>query len=198
MERLTVNVIYDNRRYEDYDRLIELFKKHGIEYEFFIAVIDKKTVVESINASHKKIVQYAKDQGWKEVCIAEQDLDFPCLGAWEYFIKNKPDNFSIYIGGNYLLHEPEKYTAPYYKLDEYVGNQLIIVHEKYYDRFLSVPDLAHIDTIQKGLGDFYACWPMIALQRPGYSANVGDKVNYNKGLKPEWIYNGAVHHIQGH
>lgn len=191
MEHLIVNVIYDNRRMEDEDRLINMFKEHSIDFALWDAIIDKKTVVESISASHKMIVSWAKSNEWPEVCIAEQDLYFPCIGSWEYFLNNKPDDYDIYVGGNYLLNEPENYTAPYYKLNEYVGNQLIIVSEKYYDRFLSVPDLAHIDTAQKGLGNFYACWPIAALQRPGFSANAGTDVNYNTNLKPEWIYNGA-------
>lgn len=192
---MLVNVIYDNRHHEDEGRLVDLFKQHHIEFKLWDAVIDRRTVVESINASHKRIIQWAKDNKQSEVCIAEQDLEFPSIGAWDYFISNKPNNFDVYIGGNYLLNEPEKYTKPHYKLEEYVGNQLVIVSEKYYDRFLEVPDVAHIDTIQKGRGDFYACWPMVALQRPGFSANAMTQVNYNSSLKPEWIYNGAVHNV---
>jgi hypothetical protein len=180
---------------EDENRLIELFKKHDIEFELWDAIIDKKTVVESISASHKMIVQYAKDNGLSEICIAEQDLYFTCLGAWEYFISNKPAEYSIYIGGNYLINDPDKYEPPLVKVKEYVGNQLIVVAEKYYDTFLSVPDNAHIDVAQRGLGDFYVCFPMVALQRPGFSANAQTKVNYNTILKPEWIYNGAVHNL---
>jgi hypothetical protein len=154
-----------------------------------------KRVVESINLSHKAIVQYAKDKGLKEVCICEDDLMFTCAGAWEYFNKNKPDQFDIYVGGTYLIDNPESYAPPRIKVDEYVGNHLIVVSERYYDTFLSVPVLAHIDTVHRGLGEFYVCFPMVALQRPGHSSNVGCDVNYNKEIKPEWRYNGAVHNL---
>lgn len=189
---MQIQILYDWRRMPD--RLPLILKECDAQgmgpYKVWHPV-EAKTVVESINLSFKQIIQYAKEEGFKEVCIAEDDLMFPCVGAWDYFIKNKPDDYDVYVAGNYLLNEPENYTAPHYKLNEYVGNQLIIVHEKYYDRFLSVPDLAHIDTAQKGFGDFYACWPIAALQRPGFSANAGADVNYNTNLKPEWIYNGA-------
>lgn len=191
---MEIHVLYDERPQPD--RLPLVMEELESQYLFLHKVwkpVIAKTVVESINLSFKEIIKHAKEKKLPEICIMEDDIMFAGKEAWTYLIANKPKEYDIIIGGNYLLNEPEKYTAPNYKLDEYVGNQLIIVSEKYYDRFLSVPDLAHIDTAQKGLGDFYACWPMVALQRPGFSANAGTKVNYNANLKPEWIYNGAVH-----
>jgi hypothetical protein len=157
--------------------------------------VQAKTVMESINLSFKSIVSHAKVNGWNEVIICEDDLMFPSPTAWDYFISNKPTSFDIYIAGNYLLNRPEEYTRPHYKLNEYVGNQLIIVSSRYYDRFLEVPVLGHIDTIQRGRGEFYACWPMAALQRPGFSSNSMCEVNYNSILKPEWIYDESIHNI---
>lgn len=193
---MEIHVLYDNRPQPDKLPLVmdELERQALFLHKVWEPII-AKTVVESINLSFKQIIRHAKEKGLPEICIMEDDIMFTDKGSWTYLIANKPKEWDLLIGGNYLLNEPEKYTAPHYKVNEYVGNQLIIVHEKYYDRFLSVPDLAHIDTAQKGLGDFYACWPMVALQRPGFSANAGQKVNYNANLKPEWIYNGAVHNI---
>lgn len=193
---MEIHVLYDNR--VDPDKIFYLTRMlhyHGLEATRIWEPVAAPTVVESINLSFKTIVRYAKEKKLKEICICEEDLQLTGDGAWKYFIDNKPKRFDIYIGGNYLINNPDSYIAPHYKLEEYVGNQLIIVHERYYDRFLSVPDKAHVDTIQKGLGDFYACWPMVALQRPGYSANAGTKVNYNANLKPEWVYNGAIHNL---
>lgn len=193
------HVLYDNRPQPDkLPPLMSELRSQGIEPSKIWEPILAKSVVESINVSFKQIIRYAKEKRLPEIAIAEDDLMFSCVGAWSYFLQNKPAHYSIYIGGNYLINEPEKYTTPHYKLNQYVGNQLIIVSEGYYDRFLSVPDNLHIDMAQKDMGEFYACFPMIALQRPGHSANAGRDVNYNSNLKPEWIYNGALHHISGH
>lgn len=193
---MEIHLLYDNRPQPDKLPLVMgEFERQALFLHKVWEPIAAKTVVESINLSFKQIIRYAKEKGLPEVCIMEDDIMFTSLGAWDYFLKSKPENFDIYIGGNYLIDDPDSYSPPFIKVNEYVGNQLIVVHEKYYDRFLSVPTLAHVDTIQKGLGDFYVCYPMVALQRPGFSANAGDKVNYNKEIKPEWIYNGAVHNI---
>ena len=103
-------------------------------------------------------------------------------------MKNKPKEFDVYIAGTYLINRPEDYNSPVIKVDAWVGNHLIIVSERYYDKFLSVPDNEHIDVAQNGLGDFYVCFPFAALQRPGFSSNCKVEVNYNSSLKKEWIY----------
>ncbi len=184
-----LNIIYDNRQSEDYQRLLDEFVEQGIEdYHFWNAIVHKNSVVESINASHKMIVQWAKDKGKSHVVIAEQDLHFTDKGAWQYFLDSMPDDFDVYIGGNYLIDNRCVYEPPLVKVNEWVGNHLIIVSEKYYDRFLSVPDNLHIDTAQCGLGDFYVCFPMPALQRPGWSSNNKAICDYNKSLPNNYIY----------
>ncbi len=192
---MEIHVLYDNRRIEKWEPLIQELRSQEVAPTKVWEPILEKTVVESINLSHKAIIKYAKEKGLPEVCIIEDDLMFSGNGAWDYFMRNKPLGFCIYSGGTYLINNPEEYKEPLIKVNEYVGNQLIVVSERYYDTFLSVPDNAHIDVAQSGLGDFYVCFPMVALQRPGFSANAQAKVNYNTILKPEWIYNGAVHNL---
>lgn len=191
MDKPTLNVIYDERRFEKYEPLVAQFEKYGIDYRIRPCVLIDD-VVKSINASHKMIVREAKEKGLKEVYIGEDDLMFTCDDSWNYFLKNKPDNFDIYIGGTYFIDAPENWKPPLIKVKYYVGNHLIVVHEKYYDTFLSVPDNEHIDMAQGGRGDFVVCFPFPALQRPGFSSNSRAEVNYNSMLKrnPEWIYNG--------
>lgn len=163
-------------------------KRQGIkDFDIWPCILDK-TVVSSISKSFKMIVEDAKEKGLSEVVIAEDDLSFPAQDGWEYFLKNKPDDFDIYIGGTYLLNQPDSWKGPIVKVDSYVGNHLIIIHEKYYDRFLQTPEDLHIDTAQEGKGDFYVCFPFAALQRPGFSSNSMIPVNYNSMLKQEWIY----------
>lgn len=184
-----VNVILDRRHSEREAEMLLEFEAQGItEYKFWDCII-LPSVVQSINASHKMIVQDAKDNGLSEVCIFEDDCYFRKKDGWNYFVKNKPESFDVYVGGCYLVDNRNKYEAPLVKVNEWVGNHCIIVHSKYYDTFLSLPHDQHIDTINAGKGDFYLCFPYPALQRAGMSANApGEPVNYNSMLPPEFIY----------
>ena len=179
---MKLNIIFDDRRPEKYDLLIEELGRQGItEYEIFPCII-KPQVIESINLSHKMIVRMAKERGDEMVCIAEDDLWFPADDGWDYFIKNIPERFDLYFGGSYIIDDC---------FPQVCGMHLYICHSKFYDTFLSIPDNVHIDTeMNKYKGDFHFCKPFPALQRPGYSANNKCVVNYNGIFKEGDIYVG--------
>lgn len=188
MDYPRLNIIYDSRRFEKYEPLMKELETQGItNYEIWPCILDKTTVV-GISKSFKMIVQNAKDIGLPEVAIAEDDLHFPAKDGWKKFLENKPDDFDVYCGGTYWIHNPNEFKPPIIKVEEWVGNHLIIISRKYYDQFLSTPDHLHIDTAQSGLGDFYVCFPFVALQRPGFSSNAMIPVNYNTMLRSEWIH----------
>lgn len=185
MDYPCINVIYDSRHSDRYGLILDEFVRQGITKYLIWDCISKPNVVQSINESHKMIVRQAKESGMKECAIAEDDIFFPSEKGWEWFLKNKPETFDIYSSGNYNSFVRED-AAGAVRTDTIVGLHLYIIHEKYYDRFLETPENKHIDTEQKG--DLYFCYPMAALQRPGYSANNMAIVNYNSSLKPEDIY----------
>jgi hypothetical protein len=176
---LEVNIIFDSRRPEKYDPIIAELKRQDIRDYTIWAACMLPTVVESISESFKMIITKAKRRGLKEVAIWEDDCYFPSEKGWKYFIDNKPENYSIYIGGNYLIDNRLVYAPPIMKVESYVGNHCIIVHESYYDIWLSTNSKDHCDTVHNGLGDFYVCFPFPALQRSGWSSNVQAIVNYN-------------------
>lgn len=184
-------IINDDRQLDRLPPLIEQCEKYGIDYEIVPACIDKKTILESITESFKRLVRFAKGTGMNEIWIAEDDLMFPSDGSWEYFVKNKPKDFDVYIGGSYLIHNEWKYEPPTVKVNEWVGNHLIVISERYYDRWLETKDFGHIDSEQRGKGEFYVCFPYAALQRPSKSANCNyQQVNYNTIVPREYIYKG--------
>lgn len=178
-----LNIIFDDRFPNDKERLIREFEEQGIEdFKFWEAIVLTDSVVDSIAASHKMIVQNAKDSGFKSVIVAEQDLTFTCPNAWDYFIGNKPEKFHLWLWGSYITPISNNQVC---------GFQLYVVAEKFYDRFLSVPKNQHIDTYMNELnGDYKFCYPFPALQRSGFSANNRIEVNYNSLLKDEDIYKG--------
>ena len=182
------NILYDDRRFEHFPLIVEEMKRQNIVNYKWVSPIMSNSVVKSINLSQKSIVQKAKDNGEEMVCIMEQDIMFPSEKGWQYFLDNIPKDFDVYIGGSYLIDNRYEYKAPLVKVKEWVGNHCIIIHEKYYDKFLGLPQDAHVDTANKDLGDFYVCYPYPALQRQGFSSNNMCEVNYNSMLQPENIY----------
>jgi len=182
-----VNVIYDTRHTpEDYGRLLGEFIVQGItHYKFWDAVVLKHSVVDSIAASHKMIVQDYKDRGIKECIIMEQDGTFTSPNAWKYFLKNKPESFDLYLWGSHIIPISNNCVC---------GFQLYVISERFYDKFLSVKKNLHIDSAMDELkGDYHYCYPFPCLQRPGFSANnPGSPVNYTAGcgITEKDIYRG--------
>lgn len=161
--------------------------------ELYIAAFhDSSNVVRSINLSHKKIVDLAKINRWPEVCILEEDVMFLGLGAWNYFLANKPKEFDLYLGGCYGLNQQayERIAegAGPVQINNFAGLHCYIINESYYDTFLSLPEDRHIDD-QPGMGRFYVCSPFIALQHPGWSSNCREKVNYHRNFRKELPFN---------
>lgn len=191
-------ILYDDRNFEMLPLIEEEMRRQGIKKYHIRNPILCSPVFKSISLSQKAIVQEAKDKGMVECCLMEEDIWFPAGDGWQYFISNKPDKYSIYLGGSYLVDNRVEYTYPVTKVKAYVGHHCIIIHESYYDTFLATSEKGHIDTEQEGRGDFYLCYPMAALQRPSKSANANNEmVNYNYILKKEniQVYGYSVHNI---
>lgn len=176
---MKINIIYDSRRFEKYEPLIKELEGQKAEYEIWPCII-QNDVPSSINASHKMIVRMAKEQGLKEVCIGEDDLMFTAKDSWQFFLKNKPDVYDLYLSSTYVLPISNNIVC---------GFHLYLVSERFYDKFLSVPDNSHIDTAMNDInGNYHFCYPFAAIQRAGFSANNMAVCNYNTILKPEDIY----------
>lgn len=155
--------------------LLNELQQQGInEFNIVDGVHDKTSVVRAINLSHKKIVWQALEDGLPEVCIFEDDIKFTDLGAWDYFLANKPKDFDLYLGGIYLGDiTPDGTTKAFTALHCY------IIHSRFYATFLSTPEDTHIDRALDNLGKYVVCQPMVAIQYPGYSANTGKDETYD-------------------
>lgn len=96
---------------------------------------------QGICRSHKRIVQFAKDNRWKQVLVCEDDVRWFGEGAFDYFISHIPEGFDLYLAMVYVgeLDKMNRIKGVFSGMSAYV------VHERFYDFFLSIPDSAHID-----------------------------------------------------
>lgn len=190
-----INILHDPRYINKRSEVgIEALRQDLVEYRFWEPIEDINSAIRSINLSHKQIIKWAKDKELEEVCVWEDDCMFPAKDGWDRFLKLKPKEYDLYLGGAYGLNKVAwgrvRKEQGIVEVHNFVGLHCYFCHSRYYDKFLSVPDDQHIDTIQAGLGKFYLCYPMVALQRPGFSANNKAVVNYNSSLEEEDIYRG--------
>lgn len=197
---MIIYVLHDLRRPdEEWVNCVGELERQGIEHYIMMpAITGRETVAASINASHKLIVQQAKEAHLPEVCIMESDVLFPAKDGWEYFLKNKPA-CDVYFGGVYEADRKEftdQQEMEMPMITKFSGMHCYIIDNTFYDTFLSLPDNDHIDTSLFGRGVFRVCYPFAAIQRPGWSANnspgrsANDKqdIDYNTILRPEDVY----------
>ena len=189
-----INIIHDCRRSEKYPLLIAELSRQGLteeDYEIWPCIVSG-TVIESINASHKMIIQKAKDEGMDDICVMEDDVLFPAKDGFAHFIENKPDRFRVYLAGAYSVewHKP----LPGF-VTHFVGMHCYIMSNIFYDIFLNIPPDVHIDTYVSDMIKQYeiaviCCYPMSAIQRTGWSANNMKEVDYNYILTDADVYGG--------
>lgn len=153
------------------------------DYEFWPGVYKYDSAKENINAAHKQIVEYAKVAGFESVAIAEDDIKFFAPGAWDYFIKNTPTDYDLYMSSVYVGDIAQDNTV-----SDFCGFGLYIVHSHFYDKFLSADKYDHIDRAMKGLGRFIVCDPFIAGQWDGFSSNTGKEETYGNLMNGRKIF----------
>lgn len=155
--------------------IVQQSKQHGFAVRFWEGVV-ATPIYTAINRAHKQIIQYAKDNSLSEVCVMEDDCVLTAPGAWEYFLKNKPDDYDLYLGGIYQAQIEEDRI-----LNGFSGMTLYFVHNKFYDTFLSMAEDYHID---RNLGNiafqqnYKVCHPFICKQIGGYSDNLRKETSY--------------------
>jgi hypothetical protein len=149
----------------------ELAEQNINDYIVWDGIRDVNTI-RAISRSHKQIVHYAKDHKLKEVCIMEDDTIFLGNGAFDYFISHKPRSFDLYLAtaSNVLRREGGM-------IKDFRGLLLYIIHENFYDTFLSVDEHVHIDVAMKDKGDYYICPKVVAAEKSGWSYNKKRVVN---------------------
>lgn len=180
---MTANIIHGGLPERKERILHELAEQEIFDFQFWEGIFDPTSVVVSINKSHKQIIRYAKEMGLPEVLVFEDDIKFCDTGAFDYFLDNKPRDFDIYLGGIYMgILEADN------TVKKFSGFHCYIVHERFYDAYLSVPDDVHIDRGMEGKGKFVVCYPFACVQTNGFSMNTKKEENYDRLLEGRKLF----------
>jgi hypothetical protein len=185
-----INVIFNPNHPEPdrLDRLLAELTRQGLDadkVDIWPCIRGRETVEASINASHKMLVRMARELGLPEIAIMEEDVHFPAPDGYSYWMENLPaGDWDIYFAGTYDSRVGDRVPRPR-------GMHAYIIRSWFYDKFLAVDPTEHIDQALRDLGDFRVCYPYAAIQRPGWSVNKREEVDYNKPLAPEDVYRGV-------
>ncbi|MBK7965540.1 MAG: hypothetical protein IPK10_09755 [Bacteroidetes bacterium] len=114
----------------------QLIGKKIANYKFWEGIVDPENPARSISRAHKQIVLWAKQEKLKSVMIAEDDVKFIARGAFDYFIKNEPEDYDLYLGGIYYGKISEDNTV-----SDFAGAMLYMIHEKFTKPFCLFPKI---------------------------------------------------------
>jgi len=179
-----LNIIHLSGR-EDRLELInnQLITQEIVDYKFWEGIVDPENPARGIAKAHKQIVLWAKQQKLTSVMIAEDDVKFTAKGAFDYFKKNEPDDYDLYLGGIYYGKIKEDNSV-----SDFGGAMLYMIRENFYDTFLSVNEERDIDRSLSNKGKFIVCNPFTAIQHEGFSDNKKAYVNYEMCLKGRKLF----------
>lgn len=174
-----------NQRYENL--LKELDEQNIKDYTIIGGHYDLINTKRAISKGHHLIVQLAKDRGFENVIIAEDDIQFTSQGAWKYFLSQIPKSYDLFFGLIYHGEIKENRVVNGFS----GGMSLYVCHSRFYDTFLEQPIDAHVD---RNLGnlccnyEFKVIPEYCVTQRGGYSMNLKREMYYHEYLRDKKLY----------
>lgn len=179
------------------DNILKQFAGQNAKYthETVEAIMNPAQPAVGIKRSFCKAIQRAKDNGWKQVLILEDD--FCCLhpDSLEIFIKKSKETYfedSLFLAGIYEgelkamdWNFPGNSNYPVSKvIGKLSGLHAMIVHKQLYDKLLSAEEPYHLDywISMEAKIPTYVCHPFLIIQNDGYSSNTKSITQYNKTL----------------
>jgi hypothetical protein len=163
---MQINVIHNPFRTDRKVLLDSEAREHILSLRIWNSVHDELRPFRGINLAHKQIVRWARQEKLPMVCIAEDDFHLTAPGAWEYFIKNIPADFDLYLSGVYCGAVNKDNSVV-----DFCGLHLYIVHERFYSCYLGVDEMTNLDRGLAGRGRYIVSNPFCAIQHDGWSDN---------------------------
>jgi GR25 family glycosyltransferase involved in LPS biosynthesis len=187
---ITAYIINLLHRQDRYDHMVEEMKKLSIPYQFIPGIIDEtKTCFQS----QRECVRLAKENKLPYILILEDDAVFTdqVVEILEQALAEvqtmKWD--MLFLGAN--LQAPVTTVSPtLLKLQGAYAAHAYIVHERFYDTILSLPQTCEMDVHYHNLmsdHDVYMCNPMIAYQLPSYSDLQDGFRDYNSAMYNNYL-----------
>jgi hypothetical protein len=182
--KMEFNIIHLPHRIDRLETLYNELETQNIkDYKMWDGIIDEELVCRGISQAHKQIVRHFKKMDIPMVLIAEDDVHFTAPGAFPYFLNNIPHDFDIYLAGiMYGTITADGIT------ENFSGTTLYIIHERFYDTFLSLPEEYHIDRALMSKGKFIVCDPFAAIQHDGFSDNKKRFCEYEPYIKNRKLF----------
>lgn len=183
---MTLAVIHNPERVERKEHFDNQCKIQGITDVIWFPAIFAETVQRGISIAHKQCVRYAQAHKLKEIIIVEDDVHFVDYGSFDYYIANKPESYDIYFGGisgGNIMPDTGIINT------NLSGFFCYMVHERFYDDFLSADETVHIDSwVSTALIErrntnrpvYICCYPMAAITCNGYSDNFKTFMDYSQ------------------
>lgn len=167
-----------------------LFEQQAKEQEFdfmrWEGVVIENIPFKGISDAHRRIVQYAKNEGLAKITIAEDDIVWSAIGAHQYYLDNEPSEADLYLGHVYNSDIRDQRV-----IFGFSALTLYTVYERFYDTFLSMNPMNHLD---RELGRFahkynYVVPPeFVCYQRDGYSDNQKKECTYGHLLEGKKLF----------
>lgn len=151
--------------------------EQGFKIMFCDGVVENPAF-KGISLAHRQIIKSAKEAGDTTCVIMEDDCVFSSPKSFDYYINNIPDDFDIYFSMIYSG------TIKGQRIVSGIsGLTLYMVHERFYDFFLTAPNDQHLDRWLGHYVDqfkFMVCDPYVCKQLGGFSDNHKRKMDYSE------------------
>lgn len=173
------------------DRRIHIgneLKKFNFNYYLLDAIADGSG---TCFQSQKKCIETAKENGWNEVLILEDDAIFS-ENASDIFFKAKselPEDWDMFFMGANLKNEAKKYSPHLHRMYGAFAAHAYMVNSKFYDTILSLPFTKEMDIHYRELmphSNVYLCSPMIAYQIQSFSDLQGRVRDYTDEMNDNY------------
>lgn len=190
LEPNTGNPKVDEVAKQRYGNLMIELKQQGItDYSLIEGYYVPENVKLAIHKGHRKIVQHAKEQGYKNCLVAEDDIKFTHPCSFKYFLSQIPESYDLMMGLIYAGTIEDNRV-----LNGFSGGMtLYSISSRYYQEFLDLPIDTHIDR-ECGLScfnhEFYVVPEYCVIQRGGYSHQLRQVMYYDVYLDGKVLYSG--------
>jgi len=129
--------------------------------------------------THWQIIKYAKEQGFKNVLILEDDIELrPQILQFDEYMQSVPEPYALVYCGAHHIQQPIKISDKIVKNVQAFTTHAIGIHSRIFDRILKdfenignmdfQVDLYYSEIIQKEY-DTYSFFPNVITQRKSFS-----------------------------